>query len=123
MIEGMVNLNCEATVRLILHRVTGEQQEVTAFIDTGFTGHLTLPAAMIERLHLARRGHGRAMLADGGFHVFDVYAGTVLWNRQYRKVEVFEADTEPLVGMGLLKGHHLEMDVVENGTVRIESLD
>ena len=122
MIEGIVNVNCEATVRLILHRVTGEQQEVMAFIDTGFTGHLTLPAAMIERLHLARRGHGRAMLADGGFYVFDVYAGTVLWNRQYRKVEVFEADTEPLVGMGLLKGHHLEMDVVENGTVRIESL-
>lgn len=117
-----MNVNCEATVRLILHGVTEEQQEVVAVIDTGFTGHLTLPPAVIERLHLARRGHGRAMLANGGFHVFDVYASTVLWNGQYRKVEVFEADPEPLVGMGLLKGHYLEIDVVENGAVRIESL-
>ena len=50
------------------------------------------------------------------------YIGTVLWNGQDRMVEVAAADTTPLVGMGLLRGHGLRVDVVENGEVKIEEL-
>ena len=49
-----------------------------------------------------------------------MYIGTVMWNGQYRTIEVDEA--EPLTGMGLLRGHSLRMDVVEDGTVKIEAL-
>ena len=122
MIEGRVNANGEATIRLVLRGYAGEEQTVEAIIDTGFTGYLTLPAALIDRLGLSWAGRAQALLADGSLHVFDMYIGTVMWNGQYRTIEVDEADTEPLTGMGLLRGHSLRVDAVEDGTVRIEAL-
>lgn len=40
--------------------------EVEAVIDTGFTGHLTLPPAVIRSLALPKRGFVEVELADGG---------------------------------------------------------
>ena len=62
------------------------------------------------------------LIADGSIHIFDEYIGTVLWNDEVRTVEVAAAETDPLVGMGLLRGYSLSVDVVENGAVMIESL-
>lgn len=39
MIEGAVNENLEVTVRLNLHSISGETQDIEAIVDTGFTGH------------------------------------------------------------------------------------
>ena len=122
MIEGRVNANGEATIYLLLHGNAGEEQTVEAIIDTGFTGYLSLPAVLIDRLGLSWAGRAQALLADGSLHVFDMYIGTVMWDGQQRTIEVDEADTEPLAGMGLLRGHSLRVDVVENGIVRIEAL-
>lgn len=122
MIEGRVNANGEATINLILYGYAGEEQTVEAIIDTGFTGYLSLPAALIDRLGLSWLGRAQALLADGSLHVFDMYIGTVMWNGQHRTIEVDEADTDPLAGMGLLRGHSLRVDVIENGIVRIEAL-
>ena len=122
MIEGRVNANGEATIYLLLHGNAGEEQTVEAIIDTGFTGYLSLPAVLIDRLDLSWAGRGQALLADGSLHVFDMYIGTVMWDGQQRTIEVDEAETEPLAGMGLLRGHSLRVDVVENGIVRIEAL-
>lgn len=122
MIEGRVNANGEATIDLLLHDNAGEERTVEAIIDTGFTGYLSLPAVLIDRLGLFWAGRGQALLADGSLHVFDMYIGRVMWDGQQRTIEVDEADTEPLAGMGLLRGHSLRVDVVENGIVRIEAL-
>ena len=122
MIEGTVNENFEATIRLTLCGVAREGREVEAIIDTGFTGYLTLPTALIRRLNLSWKGRSQALIADGSLHVFDEYIGTVLWNGQDRTVEVAAADTTPLVGMGLLRRHSLRVDVVTNGEVKIEEL-
>ena len=48
MIEGTVNENFEATIHLTLHGTAGEEHDIEAIIDTGFTGHLTLPMMLIE---------------------------------------------------------------------------
>ena len=122
MIEGTVNENYEATIRLTLRGITREEREIEAIIDTGFTGYLTLPITLIDLLALSWKGRSQALIADGSVHVFDEYIGTVLWNGQDRTVEVAAADTTPLVGMGLLRGHGLRVDVVENGSVKIEEL-
>ena len=122
MIEGTVNENYEATIRLTLRGVARGEREIEAIIDTGFTGYLTLPTALIDRLALSWKGRSQALIADGSVHVFDEYIGTVLWNGQDRMVEVAAVDTTPLVGMGLLRGHGLRVDVVENGSVKIEEL-
>ena len=39
MIEGTVNENYEATIHLTLRGTTGEEHDIEAIIDTGFTGH------------------------------------------------------------------------------------
>ena len=122
MIEGRVNAKGEATIYLLLHGNAGEEQTVEAIIDTGFTSYLSLPAVLIDRLDLSWAGRGQALLADGSLHVFDMYIGTVMWDGQQRTIEVDEAETDPLAGMGLLRGHSLRVDAVENGIVRIEAL-
>ncbi len=122
MIEGTVNENYEATIRLTLRSTAGEEREIEAIIDTGFTGYLTLPTALIDQLALSWKGRSQALIADGSIHIFDEYIGIVLWNGEALTMEVAAADTTPLVGMGLLRGHGLRVDVVENGAVKIEKL-
>ena len=53
--------------------------------------------------------------------MFNSYFGTLLWNGQERTVGVDEAKTDPLVGMGLLRDHRLTVDLIENGSVKIEA--
>lgn len=56
MIEGAVSGNSEAIIRLTLPAATGAMQEIEAVIDTGFTGDLTLPPALIRQLNLPWKG-------------------------------------------------------------------
>jgi clan AA aspartic protease len=122
MITGAVNDNREATIRLVMSGSDGQQQEIEAIIDTGFTGYLTLPPILVQALGLAWLCRQPGILADGSVEVFDVYTATVLWDGQPRTVEVEAADTEPLVGMSLLDRHSLRIDVLTGGVVTITAL-
>jgi clan AA aspartic protease len=122
MITGVVNANREATIRLVVIGPSGQQQEIEAIIDTGFTGFLTLPAVLIAALGLPWLCRQPGILADGSVDVFDVYTATVLWDGQSRTVEVEAADAEPLVGMSLLDHHSLRIDVLAGGVVTITAL-
>ncbi|PPT05871.1 hypothetical protein CKA32_003204 [Geitlerinema sp. FC II] len=51
-----------------------------------------------------------------------MYLATVIWNGQSKIVDVAASESDPLVGMSLLYGCNVQIDVVEGGTVRIESL-
>jgi predicted aspartyl protease len=51
MMQGKVNLNCEATLSVVLRNVE-IMQIVDAVIDTGFSGFLTLPSGIIAALDL-----------------------------------------------------------------------
>ena len=53
---------------------------------------------------------------------FDLYSVTVLWNGQYREIDVAESETDPLIGMSLLYKYGLRIDAVEGGIVRVEAL-
>ena len=61
-------------------------------------------------------------MADGSVDFFDVYSATVVWEGQPRIVSIEAADTEPLIGMSLLNGHRIRIDVIEGGVVRITPL-
>lgn len=122
MIHGRVNESYEAVVTLNLVDATGQNREVEAIIDTGYNGYLTLPTALIEVMGLPWQGQNEVSLADGTSRVLDVYDGTVSWNGRERPVYVDAIDTEILVGMGLLRGYGLRMDVVRDGMVTIEAL-
>ena len=64
----------------------------------------------------------RVMHADGSTRVFDVDEGKVVRDGKVRQILVDEADTDPLVGMRLLKGHELRMQVRYRGKIAIKRL-
>ena len=121
MIEGVVNANLEAVVTLPLQDTSGRMQEVEAVVDTGFNGYLALPPMLIEDLELPVVGDGEAVLADGSEAAFDVYDITVLWDGQPMYVETGAVGVDPLIGMALLDGHNLNIDVENGGRVLIQA--
>lgn len=122
MITGVVNTHREAIIRLVVRGPKGQRQRINAVVDTGFDGWLSLPTALIASLGLPWRRRARALLADGSETVFDVYEGTVVWDRNRRRIPVDEADTAPLVGMALLNGYELKVQVRTRGTITIRPL-
>ncbi len=96
MITGAVKSD-EARFRLNVRGHRGREEEVEAVIDSGYTGALTLPPALITRLGLRWQSVQRATLADGSTCVFQVYLGKVIWDGKVRQILVDEANAEPLV--------------------------
>jgi clan AA aspartic protease len=122
MIYGVVNLRREATLPIVVGTPDGQRQFIDTVIDTGFDGFLSLPSEMITRLGLPWRTSNTATLGDGSQTLFDFYTGTVIWDGQYRKIDIAASETEPLLGTAMLYGYRLQVDNVEGGIVKIEAL-
>lgn len=122
MISGVVNERHEATIRLLVGIGRDQNHQIEAIIGTGFSGSLPLPPTTIRSLGLPWRTRGSVVLANGMIDQFDIYAATVLWDGTSRNILVEEADTEPLIGMALLRGYSLSIQVVANGAVTITAL-
>ena len=121
MITGVVDAR-EARIRLQIRGSKGRRKEIEAVIDTGYTASLTLPPSLIASLGLRWKTFGRGVLGDGSECLFDVYVAKVIWDGKERRLLVDEADTDPLVGMALLFGYELKMDVSDGGTLTIKRL-
>lgn len=122
MIAGRVNSSLEATIRLPLISPRGEEQALEAVIDTGFSGFLTLPPDLAESLGLRFLKRGQAVLGDGSTVIFNTYEAIILWDGQSPRISVDAAETDPLLGMGLLYGCELTIEVVEGGDTLIRPL-
>lgn len=120
--KGKVNARREALVGLGVCGRGKARRRVTAIIDTGFNGSLTLRPTLIRALGLRRIGQSDGELGDGSVVSFDVYAGEVIWNGRRLAVEIDEARTDPLVGMELLDGYELNVRVERGGDVKIRRL-
>ena len=121
MIEGVVNADYEAVVSFPLYGPAGQTREIEAVIDTGYNGFLTLPTATVAELQLPFLGPSRATLANGTVDTFNVYDATVLWDGQLRAIEADAMGDIPLVGMLLLDGHDLNIQVRDGGRVVIQA--
>jgi clan AA aspartic protease len=122
MITGAVTADREATIRLSVRGPNGNEHAIDAVVDTGFDGWLSLPPLLVSHLGLLWRRRGRALLADGGESVFDIYEATVIWDGHPRRVPVDEVNTAPLIGMALLEGYELTVQVRSGGNVNIRAL-
>jgi len=122
MMTGEVSALHEAVLRVVVRGPEGEEREVAAVVDTGFDGSLTLPPDLVAELGLPFLVRGMALLGDGSRSPFDAHEGMVLWNGQSRRISVEVADTEPLLGMSLMRGSELTIEIVEGGLVSIREL-
>lgn len=117
----MVNVAYEAVVTLIVRSPAGQMLEIEAVVDTGYNGYLTLPTAVVTELGLPLLGASRATLANGAVETFDVHEATVLWDGQPRDIEADATGGTPLVGMLLLLGHELSIQVRTGGRVIVQA--
>jgi clan AA aspartic protease len=123
MIHGVVSRNREATISLVIVNESRQTKLITAVIDTGYTGFLSLPKKIIAELDLSWTGIDRGTLGDGSEVTFEVYAAKVIWDGEYRDIPINEAETDPLVGISLLYGYDLHIQTVEGGNVTIKLLE
>jgi clan AA aspartic protease len=102
MIQGFVNQNCEAVVPIVVGHSNAPKQKVEALIDTGFTGFLSLSLSMIELLELPWIFSDSVTLGGDSEVIFQMYRTTVIWDGQFKVVDVAASESDPLLGMSLL---------------------
>jgi clan AA aspartic protease len=122
MIIGIVH-DLESIIPLLVCDSNGKIYTQDAIIDTGFDGWLSLPPDLIKQLNLSWKRRGRAILGDGSECVFNVYEAVVLWDGDFLTIPVDEADSEPLVGMSLMEGYQLTVEVFEGGCVELRNVN
>lgn len=122
MLTGHVTSDNEAVIPIAVLGTEDRIVRVEATIDTGYNGFLTLPKAVIEELDLSFIGPTRAALGDGNEVSMDLFLGVVQWEGGPRDVLVLETEGGTLVGMALLNGHRVTMDVEDGGMISVESL-
>ena|ERR1051326_2881126 len=121
MIRGEVDANDQALVPLQIRTPDGSLEDIEAVLDTGFTGYLTLPPAFVAALQLPFQQRQTFTLGDDSDVEFDIYLATILWDGSDRDVSVLSTEGDLLIGMRLLRGHHLFVDVIDGGEVRINA--
>ena len=97
-ITGTVNAYREAIIRVVVGGPGGREQEIECIVDTGLSGSLSLPPALVAEHGLPFRRRDRALLADGSFE-----SGT------FRLLEKSAAK--------LVDGQHVRLTVETEGTL------
>ena len=123
MIVGRVNSNFEAVVNISVSAQNLQRIVVEGQIDTGFNGHLTLPSELIEELGLQFVMEREVRLGDGTSQRVDVYSALVELGDDIRRTALVEpAEVKPLIGMALMRGYELHIEVFEGGEVSLRPL-
>lgn len=119
---GIVNSSREAIIQLAVLGENNQRQSIKAVIDTGYTGFLTLPSAIITTLGLTWYMQEEGILGNGSLCLFNVFEATIIWDGNLKSIEVYESETDPLVGMALLEGYELNIQGFAGGLVTIKPL-
>lgn len=91
-------------------------------LDTGFTDFLTLAPEVISALGLTYSHAVEGRLANGDIGRFDAYEAEIDWDGSRMAIVVLAANGGPLIGMSLLRGSLLCIEVVAGGEVYTEPL-
>jgi predicted aspartyl protease len=117
-LTGRVTSDLEARVFLAFVGSAG-RVPVEAMIDTGFNGHVTVSPELAVRLGLIDDGIIETELGDGTAVMLRKFVGIVEWHDETRAVMVIEGGDQSLVGMSLLAGSSVTIDVRPGGKVAI----
>lgn len=104
---GRVTATREALLRLRLSAA----ETVECLIDTGFTGALVLPQALVGRLNLPIVGREIFEMVGGRQFIASVAFAEIEWLGEARTVRVIVSE-ETLLGTELLDGTRLTIDYI-----------
>jgi clan AA aspartic protease len=122
MIVGEASARREAILSIEVVGSGSPPLRVEAVLDTGFTEFLTLPKSAISMPSLRYNSDTEMTLADGSVEHVEVYIGRAVWDGHERAIQIHASEGDILVGMSLLYGCHVGLDVVDGGRVAIERL-
>jgi clan AA aspartic protease len=121
-VVGAVQPNLDATLRLRIRAADGSEVTLSVVVDTGFNDWLALPGKLVQQLGLTFREEALYTLADGSEAATRLFTGEVRWFDSWRRILVVEMEGGPLMGMALLRGSRLQIDVVAGGRVEVHPL-
>jgi predicted aspartyl protease len=122
MIRGVVNDRNEAVVSLRVRGPYGVEATINTILDTGFSSALALPVNAVTESGLEQESGGIATFADGSVRTYHMYAAEIEWDGRWKPTLVSLFGSEALLGMRLLVGHILGIEVVAGGLVEIVSM-
>ena len=122
MITRSLNSKLEGYVPVTNQGPAG-QADLEAIVDTGFNGFLSLAPQQIAELDLEWSRYETAELADAQEFLASLFTAEVFWDGTWKTIEVAALGSTPLLGMQLLHGCRLLIDVVENGQLTIKPLE
>ena len=122
MIRGRVNLYRQAVVPVAIRDGNGQFQPIEFVLDTGFDGCLTLPYSVIQDLGLEREDQVKVTLAGGEEREWNSWYGRIHWHGRFREILILESGGDYLLGMELLEGSQVNIQVRIDGAVVIEEL-
>jgi predicted aspartyl protease len=122
MITGTVNSKHEITLKLSVIDALGQPRELPAILDTGYSGDLTLPAAIIGALGLKWVNRSQVVLGNGQIEEVDEYDAVIIWDGRPRSIQVQAVEVMPLFGMRLIIGHELRVRIVPGGDVILAAI-
>ena len=110
----------EFVVGILVSNEEGEQVSLSAVVDTGFSGYLTLPFSVIQRLNLPQTDIEEASIADGTVIRFGVYQAIVEWDEEERTVAALATEGDTLIGISLMMKSIGTSEFDEGGSVFFE---
>ncbi len=103
-------------VSVSVSNINGVHRSIMFTVDTGFTGHSTIPPDVIRELDVERLGSRTFRLAS------DAEGETDLYLAFFESVPIIahQVDAEPLLGAAMMNERRLTVDFWEGGQVTIE---
>jgi predicted aspartyl protease len=91
-------------------------------LDSGFEGDLLIPAEYLAGLDAVYLGEHPFAMADSSYRRSPVYGLYVDWDGDERFTEAAVMESRPLVGIRMLLGKSVHMELTEGGGVIVEPL-
>lgn len=120
MICGEIASTKEAFVDLVVIGPVGRTATVRALLDTGFTGWVALSPGLVEELELPFDIARDYELGNGEIVRMDQHLSHVEWHGERVGVDVLVSKSGAIIGMSLLTGSKVILDVIDGGAVTIE---
>jgi clan AA aspartic protease len=120
--QGEITPDRQAVVGVVLKTIAGDDVFIDAVVDTGFTEALLVPMEIIEECGYEYAEDIDFLMGNGVSELLPAFRGVVVWHGVDIDLFVVASQAGPLLGMRLLEGSRLAMDVLDGGSVTIQPL-